>query len=42
MANTKDADRLRQSAKPNQVEVRGAIFVFPEDMQFRPLQRFIA
>jgi len=29
----KDADRLRQSAKPNQVEVRGAIYVFPEDMQ---------
>lgn len=29
----KDADRLRQSAKPNQVELRGAICVFPEDMQ---------
>jgi len=29
----KGADRLRQSAKPNQVEVHWAICVFPEDMQ---------
>jgi hypothetical protein len=32
-ASDGDADLLRQSAKPNQVEVRGAVCVFPEDMQ---------